>query len=114
MFLYLQKDKFLIKPCLKHIFYQPSKYRLYGCHENYGDYLSSQGMSQEEVGQRVNAYLNSVFNSLFTGKVHSALLELNGAKKKPAAKKKAAEKPASETPVEEKPAEEKTAEEKAE
>ena len=82
--------------------------------KNYGDYLSSQGMSQEEVGQRVNAYLNSVFNSLFTGKVHSALLELNGAKKKPAAKKKAAEKPADKTPVEEKPAEEKPAEEKAE
>ena len=82
--------------------------------KNYGDYLSSQGLSQEEVGQRVNAYLNSVFNSLFTGKVHSTLLELNGAKKKPAAKKKAAEKPADKTPVEEKPAEEKPAEEKAE
>lgn len=49
--------------------------------KNYTNYLKSQKLSQEQISNQINGYLNQIFASIMTAKVQAKVLELNEGKK---------------------------------
>jgi trigger factor len=70
--------------------------------KNFANYFKAQKMSDEEINNRINGYVNQVFSSIMTANVQAKLLELNVPElaKKEVKEEKAEEKPAAEAKAE--------------
>jgi len=80
---------------------------------NYTSYLKSAKLSEEEIHDQINGYLNQVFASEMSARVQSKVLELNGYKKPEEKKEEMPAEKAEEKPEEKKEEAAKPEEEKA-